>query len=66
MVSPEEEMPIDLESSSQIELDRTPGCDSDSVLIDSRSVESVPEPHHRARVKPGNRELQRNQFPPDA
>lgn len=62
MNRPEEELPIDLESSSQIELDRVPACDADSLPADSPGVPDVPEPPH-ARRSNSNRELLSNPFP---
>ncbi len=55
---------IDLESSSQVELDRVPGCDADSVSIDPQSAD-INEPHHR-RLGSADRELLKNEFPDEA
>lgn len=54
---------IDLESSSQTELERTFGCDSDSVVIEPHAAAAgIAEPHHR-RCPSQKRELLQNPFP---
>jgi len=58
---PSEELPIDLESISQIELDRAFGCDSDSVILESGDVSPIQERHHR-RCDSSHRELLNNRF----
>lgn len=55
---------IDLESSSQIEMDRTVGCDSDSVVIEPHTAAGIAEPHHRHSPSE-QRELLQNCFPPE-
>ena len=61
MPSPKDDVEpvIDLESSSQVELDRVPGCDSDAPSIDQSA--GINEPHHR-RVGTADRELLKNEF----
>lgn len=56
---------IDLESSSQIEMDRTFGCDSDSVVIDPHDASGINEPHHQ-RCPSEKREFLQNEFPAEA
>ena len=56
------EPPLDLESSSQIELDRTFGCDSDSGEVIPHSAEPLQVPRHEHSQTP-NRELLQNDFP---
>lgn len=58
------EPPIDLESSSQIELDRTFGCNSDSVEIVLEPGTPIREPQ-RQYSQTTQRELLKNNFPTD-
>jgi len=64
-VQQEEIEPLNLEALSLDELDRSPFCESDAAQEPENIPSTLKGPHSSHRCRSSERELLKNQFPPD-